>query len=623
MLHRIAIGIPLTLSLACAGALAAPATSTPAGAGAQPSVSAALAPPAERRTPPKRATVRGRGGAVSSVDPYASAVGVRVLARGGNAVDAAIATAAALGVTEPYSTGLGGGGFFVYYDAKTKRVHTIDGRETAPAAMPHDAFIDPETGDPYPFTPDRVTSGVSVGVPGTPLTWIRALHKWGTRSLAQSLRPAARIARKGFVVDQTFRTQTDDNRERFELFQSTRRLYLRGGKLPRVGSRFRNPQLARTYDRFGKGGRRYFYDSRLSREIVRTVRQPPLVAPTTLPVPPGFMKLSDLRGYRTLAKAPTRVSYRGHDIYGMAGASSGGIAVGEALNILERSDLGHLPRAQALHRYLEASALSFADRGKYVGDEQYVDVPKHALLSQRFADERACEIDPAAAATKPVPPGDVDDYDGVCDAGDAAGVVDEDNENISTSHLSVVDKRGNVVAYTLTIEQTGGSGIVVPRRGFLLNNELTDFSAVYDAEDPNRIEGGKRPRSSMSPTIVLQHGKPVLTLGSPGGSTIITTVLQILVNRLAFGMSLPEAVAAPRASQRNTATVTAEQTFIDAYGDELEALGHDLVPAGDGLTSDPYIGAAAAIEIGPRRLLTAAAEPVRRGGGAARVVRRR
>ena len=184
----------------------------------------------------------------------------------------------------------------------------------------------------------------------------------------------------------------------------------------------------------------------------------------------------------------------------------------------------------------------------------------------------------------------------------------------------MVDKRGNVVAYTLTIEQTGGSGIVVPRRGFLLNNELTDFSAVYDADDPNRIEGGKRPRSSMSPTIVLKDRRPVLALGSPGGSTIITTVLQILLNRLALGMSLPAALAAPRASQRNTATVTAEQAFIDAYDDELEPLGHDLVPAGDGLTSDPYIGAAAAIEIGPGRLLTASAEPVRRGGGAARVV---
>ncbi len=191
-----------------------------------------------------------------------------------------------------------------------------------------------------------------------------------------SLKPAARLARRGFVVDETFRRQTDDNRERFEQFRSTKRLFLKNGRLPRVGSLFRNPQLARTYDRFGDGGRRYFYDSRLSQEIVRAVRRPPTVKNPTLPVPPGSMRRSDLQRYRALAKAPTRVRYRGHDVYGMAGSSSGGIAVGEGLNILERSDLGGLPRAQALHRYLEASALSFADRGAYVGDEDYVDVPK-------------------------------------------------------------------------------------------------------------------------------------------------------------------------------------------------------------------------------------------------------
>jgi gamma-glutamyltranspeptidase/glutathione hydrolase len=217
----------------------------------------------------------------------------------------------------------------------------------------------------------------------------------------------------------------------------------------------------------------------------------------------------------------------------------------------------------------------------------------------------------------------VTSYDGECGAPAARGEIAEDTENESTTHLTVVDRRGNVVAYTLTIEQTGGSGIVVPGRGFLLNNELTDFSTEYEAGDPNRIQGGKRPRSSMSPTIVLKNGRPLLALGSPGGSTIITTVLQLLVNRLDLGMTLPQAMAAPRASQRNTPAVTAEQAFIDAHGADLEARGHDLVPAGDGLTTDPFIGAAAAIELGPGRMLTASAEPSRRGGGAARVVRPR
>ncbi|MGI8645193.1 MAG: gamma-glutamyltransferase, partial [Nocardioides sp.] len=195
-------------------------------------------------------------------------------------------------------------------------------------------------------------------------------------------------------------------------------------------------------------------------------------------------------------------------------------------------------------------------------------------------------------------------------------------ENVSTTNLTVADRWGNVVEYTLTIEQTGGSGIVVPGRGFLLNNELTDFSTVYSATDPNRIQPGKRPRSSMSPTIVLKNDKPFLALGSPGGSTIITTVLQLIINRIDLGMTVEEAMAAPRASQRNTASVTAEQPFIDAYGATLTAYGHTLVPAGDGLTTDPFIGAATAIEFGRKGLLTAVAEPDRRGGGATGVVRK-
>jgi gamma-glutamyltranspeptidase/glutathione hydrolase len=274
-----------------------------------------------------------------------------------------------------------------------------------------------------------------------------------------------------------------------------------------------------------------------------------------------------------------------------------------------------------LHHYLEATALAFADRAKYVGDPAYVNPPTEGLLDDAFAADRAACIDPDQAATKPVPAGTVSSsYDGVCDAA-SAGRTDPDTENLSTTHLTTADRWGNVVSYTLTIEQTGGSGIVVPGRGFLLNNELTDFTAVYDEADPNRIQPGKRPRSSMSPTIVLRHGRPVLVIGSPGGSTIITTVLQVLINRLDLGMSLPDAVAAPRASQRNTAAVTAEQAFIDRWGAVLDGYGHQFAVAGPPGTSAAEIGAVAAIELGPHGLMTAVAEPTRRGGGAARVVR--
>lgn len=569
--------------------------------------------------PPKDPVAVGRGGAVSSVDPDASRIGLRVLRNGGNAVDAAVATAAALGVTEPYSAGIGGGGYFVVYNARTGRVSTIDGRETAPAAMQPDAFIDPETGEPYRFFPELVTSGVSVGVPGTPATWHEALDRWGTLSLKKALAPAVDLARTGFVVDETFRLQTQENAERFRTFTSSADLLLRHG-VPAVGSRFRNPDLARTYRQLGRKGVDWLYEGRLGAEIARTVQRPPVSGATDLPVPPGSMTRADLAAYDALRQRPTHVTYRGHDVYGMAPSSSGGTTVGESLNILEQYDLSSMTPEQALHHYLESTALAFADRAAYVGDPAYVDVPTDALLDDDYAAERACNLDPEAAAPKPVPAGDVTSYDGECPAA-TGGSVTDDNQGRSTTHLTTADRWGNVVAYTLTIEQTGGSGIVVPDRGFILNNELTDFSTVYDEDDPNRIQPGKRPRSSMSPTIVLDDGKPVLALGSPGGSTIITTVLQVLMNRLDLGMSLPKAVAAPRASQRNTANVTAEQAFIDAYGAALAELGHTLVASGAPGTSASEIGAVAAIGLGGKGRMTAAAEPTRRGGGSAVVVK--
>ncbi|WP_395695904.1 gamma-glutamyltransferase [Nocardioides sp.] len=587
------------------------------------SVALAPAAPASAMSgdgPPRRATAVGTGGAVTSVDPYASRVGLRVLRHGGNAVDAAVATAAALGVTEPFSSGIGGGGYFVYHDARSGTVRTIDGRETAPAAMRHDAFIDPSTGEPYNFSPELVTSGVSVGVPGTLATWERALQRWGSRSLAQSLRPAARLADRGFVVDRTFHDQVVQNERRFKAFVPSRALYWRDGHAPRVGSTFRNPDLADTYRLLMRKGTRPFYRGALGREVVRAVRRPPTTRNTTLPVPRGSMVRRDLARYRALDRRPTHSDYRGLDVYGMAPSSSGGSTVGEALDILERGDLSRMSRVQALHRYLEASALAFADRGAYVGDPAFVRVPLRDLLSDRFAAERACAIDPDQAMEKPVEAGDVTSYDGRCPAGRSTATTTNDTENTQTTNLTVADRWGNVVEYTLTIEQTGGSGIVVPGRGFLLNNELTDFTAVYDKADPNRIEPLKRPRSSMSPTILLRHGRPYLAVGSPGGSTIITTVLQVLVDRIDLGMSLPQAIAAPRATQRNTPQDLAEPGFVQRYGDALRALGHDVQVYDDVFTGTHEIGAATGIDFGPGRRLTAAAEPTRRGGGSALVV---
>jgi gamma-glutamyltranspeptidase / glutathione hydrolase len=546
----------------------------------------------------------GSGGAVTTVDPDATRVGLEVLRQGGNAVDAAVAAAATLGVTEPFSSGIGGGGFFVFYDARTRTVHTIDGREAAPATMTPTAFVNPATGLPYAFQEARV-SGISVGVPGTLATWQSALQRWGTRSLRRSLQPAIGVAERGFLVDATFAGQVASNRDAFGQFSSTSALYLPGGQPPAVGSTFRNPDLARTYRQIARDGIGALYRGPIGADIVQTVQHPPLsptpVGTWAFPIRPGTMSASDLAAYRTRFPAPTHVTYHGLDVYGMPTPSSGGSTVGEGLNILGTVDPSRMTRAEALHWYFEASALAYADRNRYVGDF----TPRStldALLSPDYAKQRAALIDPAVAK-EPFPP----------------GVPDSTEQH--TTNLTVSDRWGNVVEYTFTIEQIGGNAMVVPGRGFLLNNELTDFNFTPTqgtAPDPNLPAPGKRPRSSMAPTILLRHGRPVLAVGSPGGATIITTVLQILLNRLDFGMSLPDAIAAPRASQRNAATTQVEPAFLTLpEAATLTAMGHVLAVN----TAAPEIGAATGIEFLGHGLVLAAAEPVRRGGGAAGVVR--
>ncbi|TXC98484.1 gamma-glutamyltransferase [Streptomyces sp. ISID311] len=578
---------------------------------------------AAESTPPapaKKAVATGSGGAVSSVNPYASRAGLEVLRKGGNAVDAAVATAAALGVVEPYSAGVGGGGYMVYYDAKAKKVRTIDGRETAPAAMRADSFLDPATGKPLP-SEDAINSGLSVGVPGTPATWDKALKSWGTVSLAKALRPATRIADDGFVVNKEFRAQTAMNEKRFRDIKSTSDLFLPKGELPVVGSRFRNPDLARTYRQLAGEGVDALYHGSIGRDVARTVQKPPMAPGAHHQARPGLMKPGDLARYTTERRDPTRIKYHGLDVYSMAPSSSGGTTVGEALNILDNFHLSKADKTQALHHYLEASRISFADRNRWVGDPAFSDVPTKPLLSKEFAKSRSCLIRSDKALTSPLAPADPRHPDAGCQGKTGSK---QPHEGPSTTHLVAADRWGNVVSYTLTIEQTGGSAITVPGRGFLLNNELTDFDfapLTKGTPDPNLPGPGKRPRSSMSPTIVLRDGKPMMAVGSPGGATIITTVLQTLVNRLDLGMSLPAAVAAPRISQRNAAQTEAEPAFLDSpERKKLEALGHRFVLAPKAFTPSPEIGAVAALEFLPHGKITAVAEPKRRGGGSAMVL---
>jgi gamma-glutamyltranspeptidase / glutathione hydrolase len=559
------------------------------------SASAAVAPSG----PP---TSIGTGGAAGSVETLATQAAIDTLKAGGNAVDAAVAAAGVLGVTEPFSCGVGGGGFMVIRTA-TGKVTTIDGRETAPEAMTPTSFW--ENGALLPFN-DARWSGMSVGVPGTPATWAEALEKYGTMTLAQALQPGIRVATNGFVIDQTFFDQTQQAVPWFDDISTTTSLYLDPDGTPHdVGTVFRNPDLARTYQRIAHLGVKGFYRGAIADAMTNTVQHPP-VRPTADHVwRPGVMTMRDLHTYLAPERAPTHVNYRGLDVYSMGPPSSGGSTVGEALNILEGYDLASMPRDLAFHYFLEASRYAFADRNAYLADPEYYDVPLSGLLSENYAATRRALIKTTAASPPVVAPGNP--YPFVTGQTTATAAQSE-----TTTHLVTSDKWGNVVSYTFTIESTGGAGLVVPGWGFLLNNELTDFN--FDSTThPNRVEGGKRPRSSMSPTIVLKGGKPFLTLGSPGGSTIITTVLQILVDRLDQGMTLPQAIADPRAAQRNTATTSAEPAFLASpLKTQLEARGHVFSNGGE-------IGAATGIEFLPNGGVLAAAEPVRRGTGSAMV----
>ncbi len=405
------------------------------------------------------------------------------------------------------------------------------------------------------------------------------------------------MARRGFVVDDTFASQTEDNVPWFDDVPSTAKLYLDADGTPRdIGSVLRNPDLASTYRRIARGGAGAFYAGPVADAIVDAARRPPIAPTADHAWRPGLLTRSDVAAYTAPERKPTHVRHRGLDVWSMGPPSSGGSTVGEALNILAGyPDLG-ADRTRALHLFLEASRLSFADRNAFLGDPAFVDVPLDALLSRGFAAQRRALIDPEHAGTSPAPPGQPEG---------------------STTHLVVSDRHGTVVSYTFTIESIGGNGIVVPGYGFLLNNELTDFN--YDATDePNSADGRKRPRSSMAPTIVTRRGKPFLAVGSPGGASIITTVLQVLLDRLDLGSTLPEAIAAPRASQRNSETTEAEPAFIASpEGQALQSrYGQVFEPV-----EDPgELGAVTGIEQLDGGRVLAAAEPVRRGGGSAGVV---
>ncbi len=575
---------------------------------------------------PNEPVATGTGGAVASMDVNASRAGIDVLRRGGNAVDAAVATASALGVSVPFVAGPGGGGFMVIYDARTHQVTTVDGRESCPSACTSTMFLNPATGQPMNYT-TASDQPLSTGVPSMVATWAKAVQLYGRRSFGADLQPAIGLAKRGFRVNFDFNQLEQSGLQLLQAYPASRSLFLTssGDPLP-VGTLLRNPDLAHTYRLLAKDGPQALYDGPIGQAIVQADDHPVLTPGQTAVTQPGIMQMSDLESYQARVVAPTRVNYRGIDIYGMAPPSSGGSTEGEILNILNTFKLGAEPRATAWFQFLEASRLAYADRNAYVGDPNFVSVPLSGLLDPAFAATRACLIGDKAA-TSPVAPGSPFAPFQGCSPTIAPAASSGSPEAHHTNNIVTEDKWGDIVAYTNTINFFGGSGETVPGYGFLLNNEMTDFDFAPPANgsaDPNLPAGGKQPRSSMGPIIAIQHGTPVFAIGAAGGSTIPETVAQTLMNHVDFGMAMPDALDAPRVSQTNSATSLAEPDFFNSqlaqqlttqFGEQFTLATGSILPL------DNYPGDATALQMLGDGRAEAVAEAVRLGGGSALVVR--
>lgn len=498
---------------------------------------------------------------VAAANPWAVKAGADVLAKGGTAADALVAVQAMLGLVEPQSSGLGGGAFLVYFDAATGTLTTLDGRETAPLAATPRLFQDGE-GEPLGFF-DAVVGGLSVGTPGTPALMEEVHVRWGALEWADLLAPVIERAEEGFDVSPRLAGLIEGDAERLGRFGTTADYFLPGGTPLAAGDLLKNPAYAETLQAMADNGARAFYTGDIAADIVATVQQ--------AEGNPGVLSTVDLSIYTVKERAPVCVSYRAHDVCGMGPPSSGALTVGQILGMLDNYDLSAGPDDVDVRRLMgDAARLAFADRGRYMADSDFVPVPTGGLVDQTYLAERAKLLagDDALPEVSPGAP----EFDHALNWADDASI-----ELPSTSHFVIVDAAGNVASMTTTIENGFGSRLMV--RGFLLNNELTDFSFrshVDGVPVANRVEPGKRPRSSMAPTIVMKDGAPVLAIGSPGGSRIIGYVAQSIIAHLDWGMDVQQALAVPHAVNRFGKYDVEEGTSAEALTEPLTALGYEV-----------------------------------------------
>jgi gamma-glutamyltranspeptidase / glutathione hydrolase len=504
---------------------------------------------------------RGAHGMAVSVSEIASQVGVDIMKRGGNAVDAAVAIGLALSVVWPSAGNLGGGGFMLVRRADGKTT-AIDYREMGPAAAHRNVYLNSK-GE---YIPESSTYGHrAAGVPGTVAGFAYALEKYGTLKWADVAEPARRFAADGFPVWHTLASSLSGASRSLSRYPETRRIFLRDGKPYQEGEIFKQPELAQTLARMIKGGWREFYEGRTADLIVASMKRSDAAHP--------WMTLEDLRNYRVVEREPLRSSYRGYEIVTIPPPSSGGVAMIEMLNLLERYDIKAqgFGSSRNVHLLAEVMRRAFADRAEFLGDADFVKVPVAGLTSRKYADKVAASIslDHATAST---------------DIGHGTPAGPESEE---TTHFTVVDKDGTVVSNTYTLNDSFGNKITVEGAGFLLNNEMDDFAPKPGSPnlygliqgEANAVAARKRPLSSMTPTIVLKDGKLWFAIGSPGGPTIINTVMQVIINVVDHGMQLQQAIDAPRVHHQ----WLPDQIVYEPFGlapdvtRALQAMGHKLV----------------------------------------------
>lgn len=519
---------------------------------------------------------------VASANPLATEAGYDILKQGGSAVDAMIAVQSTLSLVEPQSSGLGGGAFVVYWDNKTKTLTTFDGRETAPLKADEKLFLD-EQGKPLKFM-QAVVGGRSVGTPSIPLLMEQLHQRYGQVAWSSLFQKPIALAEQGFVVSSRMAQSIQQNQESLQRFAETKAYFFPQGQALQAGQILKNPDYAQSLRVLAKQGAKPFYTGTYAQNIVNVVNNSPENA--------GVLSLADFQKYRVIERKPVCASYREYQVCGMDAPSSGGIAVGQIVGMLNQFPQQKIQEKSidSLRILGDASRLAFADRDYYVADPSFVTVPSQALLKPEYLQQRAALLKQSTQALTDVKAGDL----GVTQATGKAV------ELPSTSHIVVVDAQGNVLSMTTSIENAFGSTLMA--NGYLLNNQLTDFSfepSKNGVAVANRVEAGKRPRSSMAPTIVLKNGEPYLAVGSPGGSRIIGYVAKTLMAHIDWGMDIQQAISAPNVLNRFGSFELEQHSTASQLAPSLQQIGYktdvrDLNSGVQGIviTKDGLIGGA-------------------------------